>query len=129
MTLKINFFLFVALAASYGWADNSTTWETKHTFEGVPQARVQIDAQNKKVYFTFLKENNLRSRALGMTLKDSLGNKTSIELKAMEQVESPRRYVGIISGTESVVGLEIRIPLGSERSTVIGSDQVVQIKK
>jgi hypothetical protein len=103
-------------------------WIVRENQPKIPKLQVNIDSMNKKVSLTVPKDAK-GSQSVNFTFLDSAGHRTSIEMKAMDVPSFPARYYeGQITNAASFVGFEIKIPLYSNRPTVVRSRQMHKVR-
>lgn len=126
MILKrvIFFSLLLSVASA---SEPLRTWVSRDANKG-PNARLEFNAPEKKVYVTLLKGTKTTPRSVGVTFTNSAGKKTMIELKALDPLSFPVRYQGNMNQAESFVGFEIKIPLPSRKPLILKSHQMVEVK-
>ncbi|MBL7713872.1 MAG: hypothetical protein JNL01_00305 [Bdellovibrionales bacterium] len=91
--------------------------------------QVQFDSKTSGIAVTIPQKDD-NPKSLTITLLDAKGNKTHLELKAMDPWQMPgvdrqiarTHFSGTLSpANQSFVGFEIRIPLGSDAPVVVRS--------
>lgn len=102
-------------------------WEVPKSKVELPKLRLDIDPKKKNISVTFQPGNKTEARSIGITLFDSEGNKTEIELKAMDRTQDPFRYQAPLDKAESFVGFELKIPFTSPKAKTIKSADMVRV--
>jgi hypothetical protein len=104
--------------------DRSEVW----VMNGPPGLALKLDPVYHVIDVTLLKDLDQLPTSIGVTLFDSNGGSTLLELKALD-VEGLNSYRGAYSGVlsptaQSVIGFEIRIPFGSGSDTILRSEDM-----
>ncbi len=125
-------FLFLALFSLTGltWAaDKPSVWIGDNT----PGVKVKVNQNTKGVEVTLNKDNDHLPKSVGITFFDEKGNRTTLELKAMEPWTDPAKipnpnmpqFVGALSSSnQSFTGFELSIPFGSDSKKIIRSQDL-----
>ncbi len=80
-----------------------------------------------KVHVYVLKRNKTFPGAIGISLLDSKGNKTLLELKTIDPNQHPLLYSNSLTGgSQSYVGFELKVPFKKEKPLVIHSTDLVK---
>ena len=100
-----------------------------------PKVKVKLDpvnqgvkqSVNQGVHVSLNKGGEQNPSSIGITFVDASGKKTYVELKAANPLQIPTQYEGESTATagsraQSYVGFELKIPFGSEKSTVLKSE-------
>jgi len=97
-----------------------------------PALTVQVDPVYHMIDITLLKDQDQLPTSIGVTLFDSEGGSTLLELKALEPstADSTRStYSGVLSpSAQSVIGFEIRIPFGTGSATILRSEDMKKLE-
>jgi hypothetical protein len=98
-----------------------------------PGVQVKVDEVSLGVAVTLDKDKDQIPKSIGITFFDVNGNKTALELKAVDPWTDPgpnpgspqTRFSGTLSpAAQSFIGFEIQIPLGSEAPTFVRSEDL-----
>ena len=118
--MKVSSMVFILVAAlSLAATENSKTWTDKNG-RGF---KVKFDPVHHGVDVFLDKDAQTLPQSIGMTFYQPNGQATSIRLRAIE----PSRFSGTYGPTaQSFVGFEIQIPVGSEKSTLVKSEELDQ---
>lgn len=94
------------------------------------QVEVSIDSNKKRVHVYVLKRTKDFPGAIGISLKDSFGRNTNLELKTSNPKNDPIQYSTPISGgSQSYVGFELKIPFQREKPLIFTSPDQDSSKK
>ena len=97
-----------------------------------PALTVKVDPVYHMIDVTLLKDQDQLPTSIGVTLFDSNGDSTLLELKALENSSddsSHRAYSGSLSpSAQSVIGFEIRIPFGTGSATILKSQDMKKLE-
>jgi len=98
-----------------------------------PVSQVKVDPTSHGVAVTVNKDKDQVPNSIGITFFDANGNKTALELKAVDPWWEPgftpgstqTRFSGTLGpSAQSFIGFELQIPFGSEAPTVVRSEDL-----
>ncbi len=124
-TYKVFFYLMMMPASAFAASPGPHGGTLVHG--GGQKMEVAIDSAQNKVHVYVLKRSKTFPGAIGISLLDSQGNKTLLELKTIDPEKNPLQYsTSLTGGNQSYVGFELKIPFKKEKPLVIESADLVK---
>lgn len=129
-------FVFCALSAAAAESQKSLKDGGTWVSDKAPKVKVKLEpahqgvkqSLNQGVHVSMNKGGEQNPPSIGITFVDANGKKTYVELKAVDPFKFPTQYetssATVNSRAQSFIGFELKIPFGSEKSTVLKSEDL-----